>query len=513
VWALVVPLTLSPLSSRGDDEAFSQAVAAWDLAAARAAAHGTSGARKDAMLGIVAFHEGNYGEAERLLAEAVLHADLDEATPEGRRAREYLALARGSQRALGPALTDLGSGGATVVTLAAQDDLVLLPYLQPAFARARSVLEEDLATRPDHAVRLEILDDPAKLAMVSNLTLENVRTTGTVGITKHRRIAVVTPRVLLRGYSWIDTIAHEYVHYLVTLRTGNRAPVWLQEGLAKLLETRWRLEQAPALDPPVAALLRRAITRNDLVELEEMYPSIAMLPSQERAALAYAEVETMLGLLREHRGAAGISRLLDDVAAGRDAEAAFASAWGDGFAAFRKTWERTMLERTRGAVAAPLRGLEFAAPGANREEKLEEPFSELAGGRARQHARLGRLLESRGHLRPAASEYRRARAVDRGAARSVELARRLGGVELSLGRAAHAAPLLEFAARDREDDANLATLEARAWLEAGHTSRATAAAERAVRVNPFIPALHCTLAALATDDARRTAEAALCKPR
>ena len=36
--------------------------------------------------------------------------------------------------------------------------------------------------------------------------------------TKYRRIMMVSPRVMLYGYGWIDTAVHEYVHYVVTLR-------------------------------------------------------------------------------------------------------------------------------------------------------------------------------------------------------------------------------------------------------------------------------------------------------
>ena len=58
---------------------------------------------------------------------------------------------------------------------------------------------------------------------------------------------MITPRVMVYGYGWLDTAVHEYVHYLLTIRTKNAAPVWMQEGLAKLMETRWRLQQAAAI--------------------------------------------------------------------------------------------------------------------------------------------------------------------------------------------------------------------------------------------------------------------------
>ena len=60
-------------------------------------------------------------------------------------------------------------------------DALIAPYLFTAMAAARTALGDDIGVTPDHPIRFEILDDPAKLALVSPLTLDNVYTTGTVG--------------------------------------------------------------------------------------------------------------------------------------------------------------------------------------------------------------------------------------------------------------------------------------------------------------------------------------------
>ena len=340
---------------------FDVALDAWDLAAAEAAvAELPAGSARDVKAGVLALHRAEYPEAEALLSGALTSGQLPSASAITQEAQHYLALARGEQRALGPALRQLSPDGHVEIVCADARDAILAPYLFAAMADARAALGADLGVLPDHPVRFEILDDPAKLALVSPLTLDNVYTTGTVGITKYRRIIMVSPRVLLYGYGWLDTAVHEYVHYLVTLRTRNRAPVWLQEGLAKLLETRWRSATPLPLEPAPRKLLARGLARDDLVSFAEMYPSLAMLPSQERAALAYAQVQTMLELLREEQGQPGLAVLLDRVAAGGVAEDALASAWGGSFAAFHEHWKATMRRqqaqqpRGRGAAQAAL---------------------------------------------------------------------------------------------------------------------------------------------------------------
>ncbi len=488
------------------------ALASWDLPAAQAAIDSaTAGAHRDVKQGVLHVYAGRYAEAETLLAAALASGALASGSTPDDEARHYLALARGSQRALeGSVAVDSPDGHVTAVFADAKDALIA-PYLFDAMAAAREALGADLGVRPDHPVRFEFLDDPLKLAMVTPLTVENIRTTGTVGVTKYRRIMMISPRVMVYGYGWIDTAVHEYVHYLLTMRTGNQAPVWLQEGLAKLLETRWRRAKPAPLPPPVAYHLHQAIVRDDLVTLDEMYPSVAMLPSQERAALAYAEVETMLGLLLERRGPAGLEALLDGVAAGTDAREALATAWGGDFDDFMAEWKTVTRRRTAKGHDGPLRGPEFKEGEEPTDAAaLGDVFSHLGGGEARQHARLGGLLQARGHGDAAAAQYEKARKADRRAREDPVLSRRLGKLYVELRQWAPAVPLLRRAAEAEPEDANLAAAQGRALLRTGDPAGATKALGRSIRVNPFIPSLHCDLAELASDEERRAHEASHC---
>jgi tetratricopeptide (TPR) repeat protein len=323
---------------------------------------------------------------------------------------------------------------------------------------------------------------------------------------------------MVYGYGWLDTAVHEYVHYLVTMRTHNNAPVWMQEGLAKLMEIRWRTPQEAGageqLDAHSRKLLHDALESNSLVTLEQMHPSVAMLPSQELAALAYAEAETMLGLLEEQRGQAGLATMLDDVAGGVDAKQAFANAWGGEFEAFFEVWQQTMRKRTADASdAGKGPNIAFRSGEADPDEDPSlngDVFSHLGGGRARKHARLGVLLTLRGHEEAAVLEYEKARAVDPEVRDDPQLGRRLGELYLKLGRAEEALPLLILAAEHDPDNANLAASEARARRLSGDLDGARVALDRAIRQNPFIPGIHCDLAALAEDPTVVARERDLC---
>lgn len=505
---------------------FLTTVEAWQLDAAREQIAGLpSELERELARGVLAVYEARYVEAEQALAGVVASLAPEGASgeplapsgdPFAARAQHFLAVARGAQIALGEAIVVTSPDGRFEAVFADRKDELLAPYLFDAMADAYDVFGDEIGVRPDHPIRFEIYDEPGKLALVTPLTLDNIYTTGTVGICKYRRIMMITPRVMVYGYGWLDTAVHEYVHYVVTLRTHNEAPVWMQEGLAKLFESRWREDQPEPLDPPIRRLLHDALASGELVTLEQMHPSIAMLPSQELAALAYAEAETMLGLLAEQRGQAGLGMLMDEVGRGVDAKQAFASAWGDEFEHFFAFWQETMRKRTSGpsADAAGLHELEFRddpdAAEAGDPSLAGDVFSHLGGGKARQHARLGVLLTLRGHREAAVIEYEKARAVDRKVRDDARLARRLGELYLELDRASEALPLLELASEAEPDDPNLAAALGRARLRAGDRAGAREALDRAIRQNPFIPAIHCDLAQLADDPVELAREQALC---
>ena len=181
-----------------------------------------------------------------------------------------------------------------------------------------------------------------------------------------------------------------------------------------------------------------------------------------------------------------------------------------------------MRRRTAGKEgdAAALRKLRFLSADEQKAQPVDDAvdpsllgdvFSHLGGGAARQHARLGVLLTLRGHLAQAARQYEKARAADARVADDPKLARRLGELYLQLGQPARAAPLLRRAGADDPEQPSLAAAEGRALRLSGDLTGARLALARAVRQNPFIPALHCDLAALAEDPAERTREAALCR--
>ncbi len=342
--------------------------------------------------GVLRFHEQRYDEAVALMESAAA------GDPVG-----YLALARAAR--------DVTKGHARfegehfVVSYPPGKDEVLVPYLLDALERQRGALGAALGRVPDGKLAVEIVSDVGGLARLTTLAEKEIRTSGTVAVCKFNKIILLSPKALLKGYAWLDTAAHEYTHLVLTRRSRNEAPIWLQEGLAKWFEDDWR-EGGEPISRVEAALVRDAVEKGRLVTFEEMHPSLAKLPSQERAALAYAEVVLAIERIVQRAGPQALPRLLDAVAAGKDAGEAVAEVIGLPFERFLAEWRRHMASRPlpRGGDHE-LRRLRFAD---DRRQGEWSEWAEIPDERARGFARLGEMMRTRGRAAAARIEYGKA---------------------------------------------------------------------------------------------------------
>ena len=193
---------------------------------------------------------------------------------------------------------------------------------------------------PPGVTFVELYPDGRSFIAASSLTAQDVYTTGVVGLAKWGKLLVTSPRALPRGYSWQDTIAHEYIHLVVAHQSGDRAPVWLQEAIAKYLDSRWRDgSDRFRLSIRQQGLLAEAIARDELVTFEQMHPSLAMLPSAEMASLAYAQLATLMQYCFERAGEKLLLKTLPAIRKGKDPRDALAAAVGAGsFARLEEDW-------------------------------------------------------------------------------------------------------------------------------------------------------------------------------
>jgi tetratricopeptide (TPR) repeat protein len=461
-----------------------RALEAWDVrqAAEALAPYSAEPARRAevaAALARVAFYQGDYARAEALYDEALRQE------PGRVRWQATRALVRSTREVTAGYQQVSSSDRRVIVRYEPGKDAVLVPLVLDAVGAAIREIGGDLGFVPDTPVLVEIYSSPETLAKVSPLTEREIETSGTIALCKYNRLMLTSPRALLRGYPWLDSLAHEFVHYAVTRVSQNTVPIWLHEGLAKWQERRWRGTTERRLQPSAEHLLAEGLRQGRLITFEEMHPSMAKLPSQDAAALAFAEVFTVVDYLHQRVGLSGIRRILALLREGKSDAEAISAVSRMSFAAFKGSWMR-YLRRLKprlhpGIVAERV---VFKKKGKRKPDDLRE----IEMKRARELTHLGELLRQRGHLRAAVVEYQKALrlAKNRYPVIQTKLARAL----LGLRRPREAVQALEATLPLYPGFPATYTYLGEAYQALGETDRAIGAFEEANRLNPFDPRVY-----------------------
>lgn len=294
-------------------------------------------------------------------------------------------------------------------------DEILVPWALDALEAIRAALDEDLGFAPPEKTRVELVGSARDLSKVSTLSLKAIRNTGTIAICKFNKLMVTSPRAAVHGYDWLDTLAHEYVHLVVSRKSRNTVPIWLHEGLAKYLESRWRGPYGGAMTPSTLALLGERVRKNTLVPFAKMHPSMALLPTAEDAATAFAEVYFAADLLYKTNGSKALKTLLEAMAQGEDDKKAVAKAFGQPFDRFEKAWTAHLKKQPFPKELIPRERLSLRDEEPKTKDKSKEisfgDFAEVKEAPARQAAHLGELFRERKRWGAAVEQYARAHQV------------------------------------------------------------------------------------------------------
>jgi len=287
-------------------------------------------------------------------------------------------------------------------------DEILYKDAANTLEQAYKVLTQDLKIQPTGRVVVEIFPTFQAFSWATGLSDKDVETSGTVAVCKFSRLMVTTPRELLFGYSWRDTLSHEFAHYLIFLRSQYSVPIWLHEGIAKYEERRWRGVEGGVLPPPSQSLLATALTSNSLITFDEMEPTFAKLPSPMHAALAFAEVTSAVKYLVSIGGFDLVIRLVDRLKKNQDYKKAIREELGESYDVFYKKWIAYM-------KSLPLKRMENAEYVGLKVKKgkaeNEDPEAATGGRKESQlyrYNRLGDLLRAQGQNGAALIEYRKA---------------------------------------------------------------------------------------------------------
>jgi tetratricopeptide (TPR) repeat protein len=349
------------------------------------------------------------------------------------------------------------------------DDEPLVPYLVQVADQAREAVRVDLGVELPRPLRIDVVRDLFSLSGVSGLPLQAAETTGTVAVARWGRVTLLSPRASRHGYPWQDTLAHELVHLGLSRATRDFAPLWLQEGVAKRQEQRWRPPRPFDDVDSHDRVAQRALLTGTSVGVDNLGPSIAMLPSADAASIAFSEVTSFINFWIRENGRAAFRLLLQDLKGlgQRDPNEALRGVSGYSLQEWNLRWQAWL--RTFKPAAAP-RGM-------------------IAGGSPELgRVRVGDLLLN-GQFYEAAVRHFEAALED--APRSSALRFRAGQALVATGRSAMAAERLGKLEDLDGPHAGWFALRARFAAEAGDAQAAQAASTMALSLDPWSELVAC----------------------
>ncbi len=433
---------------------------------------------------------GRYAEAAKVLAKGSgapgLPADITALI------KHYAALAAGTDEVTRGYKSHTTSGGHFSILYKPGVDEVLLPYADRMLERAWRELTVLFDHVPPAPVRVEIYPNVEVLGQVSSLTVKEIKTSGTIALCKYNRLMIISPRDLVYGYGWLDTLAHEFIHLLVTQKSRNQVPIWLHEGLAKYYEGKWQ-GRPPALSRSAEDLLARAVKSDQLIAFSAMSPSMAKLPSQEATATAFAEVHMVMEYLESRSGSEVAAELPRLMASGLSDKQAVSALARMPWKRFEPSWKAFLKTRRlrRLKVKANKEKLLFKG---DDNESVE--LAELGEQRSRDHTWLGDRLRMKGRYQAAAKQYRRAAKFEGPATAIVQA--KLGHALLRLGRLEAAIIELRKPLALAANYVLLHLYLGEACLRLGRLEQAREHLESVVALNPFDPSVHGHLATVYT---------------
>ena len=436
--------------------------------------------------GRVRFYQGRYEEALRFLEQAL----AVESSNERRQALRVLAQqTHDTVRKL-----KRFESAHFVLYLDDNRDGILAPHVLDTLEKSYQVIGSALGYFPQTKVRVEIAPDAASFNAISTLSRRDIEETGAVGICKFNKIMTISPRALMHGYRWLDSLSHEYLHYVIVGMSANKAPIWLHEGMARFYETRWRRPEPTKgyedyLTPSNQSLLARALEKNRFVGFKKMEPSLIYLESPEQVQLAYAEAASAVDFMVQRKGHAGVRELLAGLEKSPASEA-IEKVLGSPYAAFETEWKNFLkakgLKEIEGSRVRRLK-----VKGEQKEDEEAVELKEIQSVVARNRTHLADKLMERGRSAAAVQEYRRAL---QASPHSPIILNKLARTLSQAGRHEEALPHLKKAQELDPDSVNTYIQLGRLYHAAKNFAAARAALEEAIQINPFDPTIYRLLA-------------------
>ncbi|PIR23079.1 MAG: hypothetical protein COV44_04980 [Deltaproteobacteria bacterium CG11_big_fil_rev_8_21_14_0_20_45_16] len=179
----------------------------------------------------------------------------------------------------------------------------LLEYMEAARESLKSKFS--MAMSETRKAPIEIYPNLKSFSEVSQLALSRFRATGTIALTLDQRLMILSPRNLAGGYSWAETVVHEYAHYMIREITASYIPIWLHEGVAQLFQEYPR-NLVAKLKPSQWGLFKKRRKAHSLLSLKTLQEPFPYRETPEEAELAYIQALLFVQWLDQKCGAVNL---------------------------------------------------------------------------------------------------------------------------------------------------------------------------------------------------------------
>jgi tetratricopeptide (TPR) repeat protein len=369
-------------------------------------------------------------------------------------------------------------------------DRILISYAEAVLEKAYYEVGLDIDYYPKGRTVVEIYPDLKSFTEASTLSENEIKTTGVVGICKFNRIMILSPRLLPKGFSWFDTLTHEYTHYLVFIKSQNKTPVWIHEGIAKFEEKRWNDKDSNVITPLYETLLALALRDNELVPIEKMHPSFGKLDTAYEAQLAFAQSGSMIEYLADTWGNNAIVNLLDNLRKTGDYKLSIKMVTDREFDSFYDSWVKYLKSKKLSVKIPDVEVRELRFTEGRHSQNGSEDLINIDDIKAREYSRLGDMLRTRGRLKAATYEYEKATHFE---PTSPVVLNRLTSVKTDLGQYDDAERLLRPIIELYPDYVDTHLNLGRIYFNKGNFKKAEQELKIALSINPFDPKIHSAL--------------------
>ena len=362
------------------------------------------------------------------------------------------------------------------------DDAILEKYIVEALEKSFDYYKKIFGIDIQEKIPVEIYPSAEDFNIASTLSKHDMEVSHAVAICKYNRLMMITPRAFRYGFRYRDTIAHELVHYFIQRKTDANCPIWLHEGTADYLDSKWHSTNNEFLSPSKKNLLEDIIKSGEYITFDRMEPSLVKLSSVIEVEKAFAEVSLAVDMVYNRYGSDTLQMIFDELKTGKNIKTVLKDIFGMSLEDFEKAWLEYLktypLSYTDGAKPEPLLLKEGS------EASLETPQDDVS---VTNRLKVAKRFDDKQRYNIAEQEYKK---ILENEPHHFETLALLGRLYQKSGRFPESITTFKHLERIRPDFTPLYTRTGRMLYDRGDIAESIRYLSEANELNPYDPEIH-----------------------